>query len=179
MAAQIWYTCRTCNQWSSYDEHTIAVHLSKQHNICWSAANPCMQQFSSRQELVRHWMLTSHCSYCHICDGGCRSKEHLADHVCTPRTDAIIGGIRCPVCDMMAPNQEAYDRHFEDTAQDSRHFRCTQCYRIFAEENALRMVCFPNFQHAKLTLILLSAYASPPSGNYHLLSLPEQVLLPL
>jgi uncharacterized C2H2 Zn-finger protein len=52
----------------------------------------------------------------------------------------MFNGIKCPVCEMMAPTQEAYEEHWEDTKQDSRHFRCDQCLKIFNEENALRMV---------------------------------------
>jgi hypothetical protein len=99
-----------------------------------------MQQFDCRNELIKHWVLTSHKYYCHVCDGGYRSKDEFVTHDCPPRRDAIIGGIRCPVCEMMAPNQEAYDKHWEDTVQDTRHFRCEQCLKVFTEENALRMV---------------------------------------
>ena len=141
MAEPKLYKCGFCDEWSGQSEHATRAHMLGKHNICWSAAIPCTQKFGSRRELTKHWIQTSHCYYYYICDGGYQSKDLFAEHACTPRKDAIIGGIKCPVCQMMAPTQEAYDRHFEDAAQDSRHFRCAECHRIFTEENALRMVC--------------------------------------
>jgi len=120
--------------------HATNIHMSKEHNVCCSIATECMQQFNSREELIKHWILTSHIYYCHICVGGLLTKHNLVTHPCGPRKDAIVGGIKCPVCRMMAPDQETYDKHWEDTAQDSRHFRCKDCHQVFAEENALRQV---------------------------------------
>jgi hypothetical protein len=102
MAEPKLYKCGFCDEWSGQPEHATRAHLSWKHNICWSAAIPCTQKFGSRKELTKHWIQTNHCYYCYICDGGYQSKDLYANHACTPRKDAIIGGIKCPVCQMMA-----------------------------------------------------------------------------
>lgn len=136
MKAMTTYSCGYCDTHTNFNEIEMSAHFSRKHQICWTAANPCMQKFRSRNELAKHWIWTSHIYYCPICDGGHRSKTDYANHTCT-RKDA---GIKCPVCEMVAPTQEVYDKHWEDTAQDSRHFRCNRCRRRFDDENNLKMV---------------------------------------
>jgi hypothetical protein len=151
MTSSVTFKCELCNGYASCFERPTRAHMSREHLVCWSAANPCMQQFNSRKELAKHWILTSHAYYCHVCDGGYHSKDEFATHDCSPQEDISI---KCSVCEMIAPNQEVYDKHWEDTTQDSRHFRCDQCRRIFRKENHLKMVHLstpPNPQHHTLT----------------------------
>ncbi|THZ36665.1 hypothetical protein D6C88_10436, partial [Aureobasidium pullulans] len=44
---------------------------------------------------------------------------------------------------MVAPDSDTYDRHWEDTASDHRHFRCEICHVFFENYNNLQ-------QHSKV-----------------------------
>ena len=126
--------CKHCDADPFDDKLQYRRHLSHNHFIC--PYDECYRRFGSRDDLIQRWIITQHSFYCHTCKGGLDTVNELRKHYCVPPSV----GIECEVCRMVAPNKEAYERHWEDTAGDDRHIRCSECCKIFHGSNELRQV---------------------------------------
>ena len=149
----------------------VVGHRSRVHFVCPDQS--CKAKFDTRRLLAYHWVATQHRYYCHVCDGGLSSVDALLEHDCKPKT------ITCQVCKMIAPDQDTYDQHWQDTVGDLRHCRCQICKVVFRTGHALEQVNdipFP-FCQSNPPAYCIPALQSPQTSKHHMHILPQQLLL--
>lgn len=164
------WKCSLCS-YTNPSRGVVVGHRSRVHFVCPDQS--CKAKFDTRRLLAYHWVATQHRYYCHVCDGGLSSVDALLEHDCKPKT------ITCQVCKMIAPDQDTYDQHWQDTVGDLRHCRCQICKVVFRTGHALEQVNdipFP-FCQSNPPAYCIPALQSPQTSKHHMHILPQQLLL--
>lgn len=106
------FDCTLCDQ--SFDDAKKHVgHISRVHFIC--PLETCQHKFRSRDLLARHWVITQHRYYCHVCDLSFSTAGRLERHTCKPKS------VVCQVCKMIAPDERSFELHWRQVQHEPSH----------------------------------------------------------
>lgn len=128
------HLCPLCAEHCT-NEASLHAHLSRKHFACFK----CHNYWASREELVDHWLSTSHVEYCQSCDGGFSTFQKYNAHLCPRRraahTQAPSEPRTCPACRMTAPDEEIFQEHWEkfhaDWTDPQQPAHCRDCNMKF------------------------------------------------